>query len=323
VVRLEDGERRKGPEYETLVGFGPNLWLDDPAFATRMGELCDRFGIDTISLSNTIGLAIKLYDQGLITEGDTGGLKLDWGDPTTVERLVTLACYRQGFGLYLTEGARALGRRFGVEDEAVQINGLEVPYHDPRGGSGMALSYATSPRGACHNQSDYFMVEIGQAESSLGIKYLSRHAGAEKAGSVAIHQNWRTLFNSLVLCYFANVSPESMVPLINAACGENYSLEDILRVGERGWNLKRAINVRLGLRPENDRLPKDLLLPHPPGGGTEGYIPPFTEMLLAYYEAREWDPQTGMPTVDKVSALGLEFVFDGTNRGETIRNGHN
>jgi len=315
VVRLEDGEKRKGPEYETLVGFGPNLWLDDPAFATRMGELCDRSGIDTISLSNTIGLAFKLYGKGLITGRDTGGLELNWGDPSSVERLVSLACTRQGFGISLTEGARALGRRFGVEDEAVQVNGLEVPYHDPRGGSGMALSYATSPRGACHNQSDYFMVEIGQAESSLGMEYLSRHAGAEKARSVAIHQNWRTLFNSLVLCYFANVSPESMVSLINAACGEDYNLEDILCVGERGWNLKRAINVRLGLRPENDRLPKDLLLPHSPGGGTEGYTPPFAEMLAAYYDARGWDNQTGMPKDEKLSSLGLEFVLDGTNMG--------
>jgi aldehyde:ferredoxin oxidoreductase len=315
VVRLEDGEKRKGPEYETLIGFGPNLWLDDPAFATRMGELCDRFGIDTISLSNTVGLAFKLYEKGLITERDTGGLKLKWGDPTAVEKLVTLACHRHGFGEYLLVGARTLGRRFGAEDEAVQVNGLEVPYHDPRGGSGMALSYATSPRGACHNQSDYFMVEIGQAEASLGMKYLSRHAGAEKAESVAIHQNWRSLFNSLVLCFFANVSPESLLSLINAACGENYDVDEILCVGERGWNLKRAINVRLGLRAENDRLPKEFMHPHLPGGGTEGYTPPFNEMLAAYYESRGWDPDTGMPTVDKLSSLGLEFVVEGLNLG--------
>ena len=108
VVRLEDGARRKGPEYETLVGFGPNLWVSDPVFITRVGELCDRYGMDTISLSNTIGLALTLYEKGLITESDTGGLQLHWGDRSTIERLVHLTAKRQGFG------ATASRRRTGV-----------------------------------------------------------------------------------------------------------------------------------------------------------------------------------------------------------------
>ena len=309
VVRLEDGQKRKGPEYETLVGFGPNLWLDDPAIATRMGELCDRYGMDTISLSNTIGLAFRLFEMGVITESDTGGLALRWGDAGAVELLVQRAGRREGFGAYLAEGARALADRFGAEDEAVQVNGLEVPYHDPRGASGMALVYATSPRGACHNQSDYFMVEIGQAEASLGLDYISRHAGGEKASNVARHQDWRTLFNSLVMCYFSNISPELVVSLINTACGLNWDIDQALVAGERGWNLKRAINIRLGLRRENDRLPKVMLTPFPPGGGSEGYVPPVQEMLKAYYVARGWDDESGFPTRVKLETLGLSWVI--------------
>jgi aldehyde:ferredoxin oxidoreductase len=311
VVRLEDEEKRKGPEYETLVGFGPNLWLNDPVVVTRLGELCDRYGMDSISLSNTIGLAFQLYENGQIGPEETGGLALAWGDAAAVEELVHLTARRAGFGACLAEGARALGRRFAAEEQAVQVNGLEVAYHDPRGASGMALVYATSPRGACHNQSDYFLVDIGQAEASLGMEYYSPHAGAEKAGNVARHQDWRTIFNALVLCFFANVAPEMVVALINAACGLDWQIPDMLRAGERGWNLKRAINHRLGLTRANDRLPQALLVPYQDDPhGERGFAPEFEEMLAAYYAVRGWDPATGVPTRDKLHELGLEWVVE-------------
>ena len=311
VVRLDDGRRRKGPEYETLVGFGPNLWVSDPAFITRMGELCDRYGMDTISLSNTIGLAFALYEKGLINQTDTGGLELVWGDTSVIERLVHLTVERQGFGLALAEGALALGRRFGAQEEAVQVNGLEVAYHDPRGASGMALVYATSPRGACHNQSDYFLVDIGQVEPEIGTESHSRQGGAEKAASVARHQDYRTLLNSLVMCIFANVSASMVVSLINSACGLNWSIADMVRAGERGWNLKRVINNRLGLRSVNDRLPKPLLTPYSKSGTeASGFVPDIKGMLAAYYEVRGWDEATGIPRREKLAELGMGWVSD-------------
>ena len=311
VVRLQDGEKRKGPEYETLIGFGPNLGLNDPGIATRLGELCDHYGMDTISLSNTIGLAFQLFEMGKITEKDTGGLALRWGDAGIVEKLIHATVHRDGFGAFLAQGSRALGRHFGAEDEAVQVNGLEVAYHDPRGASGMALVYATSPRGACHNQSDYFLVDLGQVEPSLGMQFYARHDGAEKAANVAIHQNWRTLFNSLVMCFFANTSPEDVLALINAACGLKWSLRDMLMTGERGWNLKRAINNRLGLNRANDKLPKPLLQPYTDAQrGEDDFAPDFDAMLVAYYQARCWDPTTGYPQKQKLLDLGLDWVAE-------------
>jgi aldehyde:ferredoxin oxidoreductase len=319
VVRLGDGEKRKGPEYETLVGFGPNLGLNDPVLVTKLGELCDCYGMDTISLSNTIGLAFYLFERGLITENDTGGIKLTFGDPAPLESLVEQTAQRQGFGAYLAEGARLFGRRFGAEEEAVQVNGLEVAYHDPRGASGMALVYATSPRGACHNQSDYFFVDVGQVEPSLGMGVHSRLGGAEKAATVAIHQDWRTLFNSLVMCLFANVPPEMVLELINSACGLKWSLEEMMQAGERGWNLKRAINNRLGLRRENDRLPKPLLQPYSDSEDAPGgYVPEFGPMLDAYYKARGWDPATGFPTHEKLSELDLDWVAEDLEYLKTV-----
>ena len=309
VVALSDDDKRKGPEYETIMGFGPNLWIDDKDFITRMGELCDRYGMDSISLSNTLGFAFTLFELGLISEKETGGLKLDWGDVEVVEKLVHITAEKEGFGAQMAEGAQALGRRYAAEERAVQVNGLEVAYHDPRGASGMALVYATSPRGACHNQSDYFLVDIGQVETELGMEFYERQAGAEKAANVAKHQDWRTVFNALVICFFANLPPQTVVDLINPACGLDWTIEDMMQAGERAWNLKRAINNRLGLTKANDKLPKPLLEAMP-DGGSEGYVIDFEAMLEAYYEARDWDSETGFPSQEKLNELGLGWVAE-------------
>jgi aldehyde:ferredoxin oxidoreductase len=304
VVDVGNG-KQKGPEYETLVGFGPNILIRDLGAITRLGDLCDRNGMDVISTANTIGFVFHLFDRGIISEKDTGGLILKWGDEETVAKLIHMTARREGFGALLAQGSRRLGRHFGAEDEAIQVNGMELAYHDPRAVSGMALVYATSPRGACHNQSDYFFVDWGQAEESIGLQFFDRHAGAEKAANVAIHQNWRTVFNSLVMCIFANVPPQTQVDLINKACGYQLTTEEMMKIGERGWTIKRAINNRLGLTRANDKLPKGLLKPYP-NGGAAGYVIPFAEMLEAYYEARGWDKATGKPSKEKLLALGLE-----------------
>ncbi len=309
VVRLEDGKKRKGPEYETLVGFGPNLLADDIRKITRIGELCDRYGLDTISTSNTIGFAFTLFERGVLPTSDTDGIQLKWGDLAVVERLIPKIAAREGFGATLAEGARALGKRYGSEADAVQVNGLEVAFHDPRGGSGMGLVYATSPRGACHNQSDYFLVEIGQIEDSLGIEYYPRHAGGEKAANVALHQDWRTVCNALVYCFFANVSPPVLLSLINAATGLDWEIPNLLGAGQRAWNLKRVINHRLGLTRAEDRLPEPLMQTLGDGGSV-GFQLALPEMLSAYYDARGWDPQSGSPTRKTLEALDLGWAAD-------------
>ncbi len=307
VVNLGDGEKRKGPEYETVVGFGPNLLIDNLENVVRLGELCDKYGMDTISASNTIGLAFRLFEMGKITLQDTGGLDLTWGSFLAAKQLIHMIARREGIGEVMSKGSRALGKAFGAEGEAIQVNGLETAYHDPRGVSGMALSYATSPRGACHNQSDYFFVDFGHTYDNIGINYFDRHAQAEKAANVAKHQDWRTHFNSVIICIFANVPPETQVELLNAQLGLNWTTDDLMKSGERAWNLKRAINNRMGLTRANDKLPKAFLEPYPEGG-TAGFVPDIEAMLSAYYEARSWDTQTGWPLKDKLLELGLPDV---------------
>ncbi|MBN2118628.1 MAG: aldehyde ferredoxin oxidoreductase family protein [Anaerolineales bacterium] len=307
VVKIGEQARRKGPEYETIVGFGPNLLNDDLESIVDLGELCDRYGMDTISCANTIGLAFHLFEKGTISTKDSDGLVLGWGDVEVIKQLVHRIGRREGIGDLLAQGSRCFGAHFDAEEEAVQVNGLEVAYHDPRGVSGMALSYATSPRGACHNQSDYFFVDWGHTNDTLGITFFERHAQAEKAANVARHQDWRTVFNSIVMCIFANTEPELQVKLINAACGLDWTIEDMLRCGERGWNLKRAINHRMGLTRANDKLPRALLEPFS-DGGSAGFIPDIQGMLSAYYAARGWDKETGKPTREKLLQLGLDDI---------------
>lgn len=308
-VRLADGIRRKGPEYETTVGFGPLIGVDDIEAITLLGELCDRYGMDTISTSNVVGFCFLAYERGLLKASDMDGLSLEWGDVHAAEELVHQIAHRRGLGERLAHGVKAVAVELGVPEMAAQVNNLETAYHDPRGASGMALVYATSPRGACHNQSNYFWVDtLGQAIDEVGVVAYDRHAGAEKAASVAIHQDWITVLNSLVMCVFANVPPPATAELINRATGFDYSLDELVRIGRRGWTIKRMVNHRLGLTAENDRLPAHLMEPLT-AGGSQGYVPPLAEMLAAYYQARGWDPDSGRPTRETLRSLGLEALL--------------
>ena len=152
-----------------------------------------------------------------------------------------------------------LATRYGDPDLAVQVNGLDVAMHDPRAFSGQALAYVTSPRGACHNQSDFFNVELGGTIDEIGISASERWEDAGKAEKVKLHQHWRTVCNSLVNCFFAVVNPSELAPMLSAATGENWDVERLMKAGERAWNLKRAINIRLGLTRATEKLPKLLL----------------------------------------------------------------
>ena len=297
----------KGPEYETICSFGSQLLVDDLAIITALGNRCDSVGLDTISAGNTIALAYLLFDRGIITTADTGGLELRWGDARPCFDLIDQTARKDGFGALLAQGSKALAEHFGVPDLAAHVNKLEVAMHDPRAMTGMAIVYATSPRGACHNQSEYFMVELGNSIDELGIPMTERLVDGGKAHHVARHQDWNTVSNCLVNCLFAAVKPSTIAGLLSAATGFDYGLEEMMRAGERVWNLKRAFNHRLGLTRANDRLPK-LLLQALPDGGQEGHVPDMDLLLGEYYTARGWDPVSGRPTVERLRTLDLEFA---------------
>ena len=298
---------QKGPEYETICAFGSQLMVDDLPLITRLGDLCDRLGLDTISAGSVLGLAYLLFDQGCLTEQDTGGLALHWGDASPCFTLLERMARKEGFGALLAQGSRALGGAFGAADLAVQVNGLDVAMHDPRAFTGQALAYVTSPRGACHNQSDFFAVELGGTMDEIGIPMTDRAASAGKAALVARHQHWRTLCNDLVMCFFTVIAPQEVADLLSAASGVDWTVDDLLKAGERGWNLKRCYNLRLGLTPASEKLPR-LLLQALPEGGQAGALPDMDILLDEYYAASGWERATGWPTPQKLAELGLDFI---------------
>ena len=297
-----------GPEYETITALGTLLEIDDLPGIAYAGHLCNLYGLDTISTGATIAFAVYLFEKGILKLSDTDGMELKWGDIDMVIKLVEKMARREGFGDPLSEGSLALSRRYNAEDMVVHVKGLEVAMHDPRAFSGMAVSYATGPRGGCHLHSDFYMVEIGDEIPELGIMASLRpqwlESSKEKAQIVARHQDWRSIYDALILCKFAALPADLIAKLINAATGWELTPQELLKTGERIFTMKRLINLRFGVTPEDDKLPSLLLKPLTEGA-TEGKVPDLKMMLKEYYQFRNWDEATGEPTETKLTELGL------------------
>ena len=299
----------EGPEYETLAAFGSLLLNDDLEMLTYIGSQCDALGMDSISAGSTIAFATFLREQGIMPVSAFDGMDLRWGDLQQTLQLVRMIARRDGIGDLLAEGTKSFGARYGAEELAVQVNGLEVAMHDPRADSGMALVYATSPIGASHNQSEYYLVDTsGKTVEDLNIVALDRFETQGKAGNLARHQDWRAVTASLVQCIFPNPPVKNMVEMLAAATGYDITLDNVLSYGERMWDLKRALNIKLGYAARaSEKLPELLLKPLA-DGNTEGHVPELEPMLREYYAAREWDWETGKPRREKLLALGMPEI---------------
>jgi aldehyde:ferredoxin oxidoreductase len=196
-----------------------------------------------------------------------------------------------------------------VEGLAVQVNGLEVPMHDPRAATGMALVYATSPIGASHNFSDHFMIEIsGRLIEDLHIDAVDRFATNGKAANIARHQDWRAVCAALVQCILPNPSIKYTVDMIAAATGYDVTLDNVLTYGERMSNLKRAMNIKLGYNARANEKQPELLLKALADGGTEGHVAELEPMLREYYACRDWDWESGKPRREKLLALEMPEI---------------
>lgn len=315
IVELNDGPYRvlkgKGPEYETAAVFGPLCLNDDLGAVAKANDLCNRYGLDTISTGAVVAFAFECFEQGLITCRETEGMELVWGNADAMVTMVEKIGKREGFGDILADGCRKAAERIGGDAAryALHIKGLELPMHDPRAFSSWAVAYGTSNRGACHIQAPTFWVERGLTFPALGLDEPGdRFAWEGKGRLTKIFQDFCEVVESSGICKFAlygDFRSQHVLSLLRCATGWDLELDEVMRIGERSFNLKRLINVGCGISGKDDLLPDRILTLSLPEGGTKGCRPDQQRMLSDYYRERGWSDD-GIPTGEKLRELSLK-----------------
>jgi aldehyde:ferredoxin oxidoreductase len=310
-VHASDAEREgAGPEYETCASLGSLCMNSDLNVIAEGNELCNRYGMDTISAGSVIAFAMECYEKGLISAEDTGGINLQWGDRKAIIGLLNKIGMNTEFGAILAKGVREACKKIGKgsHDFALHVKGLEMPMHDPRAFKGLGLQYATSHRGACHLRGLVYHIEQGERIPDIGIhKRYERQTTDDKAFPVMAVQNWHDVLDSLIMCKFAVVPPASVLSMLNMVTGWEMKLDELIKVGERTYNLKRVFNLRCGATRSDDTLPKRFLEEPLADGGSKGEVVQLEAMLNKYYELRGWD-ENGIPTRQKLEDLDLSDV---------------
>ncbi|MBD3189714.1 MAG: aldehyde ferredoxin oxidoreductase [Candidatus Heimdallarchaeota archaeon] len=311
VVEISEGKyklpRTGGPEYETLASFGTNLLVDDLKGISYANYLCNDFGMDTISTGMIIGLVYTLYEDGIISKKELEGIEPVWGNIDPAIELIKRIGKREGLGDLLAEGIDVIADHYNVPEKAHTVNGLELPFHDPRAFFSMAAVYATSSRGACHNDGDGYKMGLGVTVPEINLECKDRFDNQEAGRLAAQVQDFRAVYNGLIMCHFAMPPFTSTIELLKLATGWDYTIAEVITAGERINNLKRLLNKKMGLTKENDRLPKIMEIPLKEGG-TEGHTPDLETQLEEYYKTRKWDPETGFPTKELLEELEISEV---------------
>ncbi len=301
-----------GPEYETVAAFGSLCLNSDLGSIIKAGIVCDQLGMDTISAGNIVAFSMECYERGILTREDVDGLELTWGNSEALVKLVEKMGMKEGIGEILSEGVRNASQKIGrgSEEFAMHVKGLETPLHEPKGYKGLGLGYATSNRGACHLRPSPQMIEMmGEARPELGFDKVAGTYDVEGKGQVIKGlQDFKTTLDSLVLCSFIYdmyiYFPHELAKMVTATTGYDFGTGELVRIGERIFNLKRLFNVREGLSKKDDTLPKRFLEEKTTKGPTAGQLVELEPMLNEYYEVRGWNEE-GIPTKEKISELKL------------------
>jgi aldehyde:ferredoxin oxidoreductase len=289
----------EGPEFETCWAFGAACGNDDLAAIIEANHLCNDLGMDTISAGATIACAMELSEKGYLDSD------LRFGRADLFAQTLEDMAYRRGLGDDLTQGSLRLAAKYGAPELSMSVKGMEMPAYDPRGMQGQGLLYATSNRGACHMRGNMLGMEV------LGLpKLIDRFQVQGKSSFVILHQNSVAAIDSLVVCKFTNmgVADEYFARVLSAVTGIHYATGDLVRVGERVWNLERLYNLREGFSCEDDTLPKRLLNEPITEGPSQGWVSKLEPMLKEYYRGRGWD-EYGIPKLQKLADLELSKLI--------------
>jgi aldehyde:ferredoxin oxidoreductase len=318
-----------GPEYETTSTFGNYCAIDNLPAICKANEICNKYGMDTISCGATIAWAFEAFNEGALTLEDTDGLDLTWGNAESMVRLVKKIAKREGFGDLLAKGseraAKVIGR--GTEAYLITFKGQEAPAHMPRVKRTLAIIYATNPFGADHQshehdpsiEEDFEYYTDRLAVLGFNEEQEIRSLSDEKIRFAVESQRMYSTMDSLNLCQFVwgpawqLYGPSDMVELVHAVTGwEDVTFSDLQKVGERRVNMLRAFNAREGFDRSNDVIPEKLFKPLK-GGVSDGWVLDRNEINTAmdkYLEFCGWDVKTGNPTRAKLDELDLGWVAD-------------
>jgi len=312
-----------GPEYETLATFGSYCGNDDLASVAKANEYCNKYGMDTISCGATIAWAMECFEEGLITEEDTGGLDLHYGNADAMVRLTEMIAKRDGFGAILAEGsARAagiIGR--GTDAYLITSKKQETPAHMPQLKPTLSVIYAVNPFGADHQSSEhdsgYRYYPERMAQIGLTNPQPKMVLNQEMMKFALTTQYMYSAMDSINVCQFVYgpawqlYDTEQLAALTRAITGWDVTVEELLEVGERRLNMLRAYNAREGIGREADTLPKKFYKQGLKGGRSDGYKidqDTWQEMVDTYYDLAGWHVETGTPTQEKLASLGLGWM---------------
>ena len=305
VVKNAEGHDIGGPEFETVWVFGANMDNNDLGYINLANELCNDYGLDTISTGAAIACAMELYEKGHIKDDEIAadGLTLKWGDKESMVEWVKKTALREGFGDKLAEGSWRLANSYGVPEYSMSVKKQDLPAYDPRGIQGQGLNYATCTRGGCHIKGNMTPAEVLAPPD----KRLDRFSTEGKAPHVRDTVNLATVVDSLGFCIFARaLGFDGFADMVNALYGEEvYTPQLLIEAAERILTLEKLFNTEAGLTKADDTLPPRLLNEPISEGPSKGQVNRLHEMLPEYYALRGWDEE-GVPKQETLVTLGLK-----------------
>ncbi len=275
-----------GLEYEAAWALGAANGVNDLEALQYANLLCNEDGIDPISFGATVGAVMELYQMGVLTKEQIG-IEAEWGSAKALAFLAEQTVTGQGFGKEIGQGSKRLTAKYGHPDLSMSVKGQEFPAYDSRGIQGMGLAYATSNRGACHLRGYTVASEV------LGIPVKTDPLTSDgKPELVKAFQDATAAFDSSGLCVFTTFAwgLADLAPQMQGACGDQYTTEELEKIGERIWNMERDFNNRAGFTAADDNLPKRLLTEAAKTGPAKGKVNELGKMLPKYYEVRGWNP---------------------------------
>lgn len=320
IVEVKDGPykvRGHKPEYETTGGFGTLLLNDNPESIIYLNDLCNRAGLDVISVAGTVAFAIECVEHGILSRQDVNGLDLKWGDHESIVQLVKDMIDRKGIGDLLADGVKVASEKIGKGSDAyaIHVHGQELPMHDPRLSPGYATTYMLDATPGRHTQGGSHALEEGTLIPELGItqKLADKYNYKGKGKTHKTMSSYVHVVNAAGVCLFGDMcsTPEDLRQFLSEGIGEELTIERMLEIGERIATLRTSFNVREGIIPMEIQVPNRMIgVPPQTAGPLEGVTIDLKTQNEDYLSAMGWDSKTGIPTRERLVALGLSDVAD-------------